>query len=86
MKPGKRDRVQVYHDSIIIRWYHGGINPEVVEEMLLSDKGQDGSFLVRASYKSPGDYSLSVRLVKSSEKESCIAFLPLRRPCMYIYF
>ncbi|XP_065884537.1 tyrosine-protein phosphatase non-receptor type 11-like isoform X2 [Dysidea avara] len=43
------------------RWYHGDISPDEVEA-LLRGRGQDGSFLVRASYSSPGDYSLCVRL------------------------
>ena len=42
------------------RWYHGDISPDEVEA-LLRGRGQDGSFLVRASYSSPGDYSLCVR-------------------------
>ncbi|XP_065886034.1 tyrosine-protein phosphatase non-receptor type 11-like isoform X2 [Dysidea avara] len=48
-------------NTIKARWYHGDIHPEVVKA-LLNDKGQDGSFLVRTSYKSPGDYSLCVRV------------------------
>ncbi|XP_065884045.1 uncharacterized protein [Dysidea avara] len=51
----------VHENTIKSRWYHGDILPDVVE-MLLNDKGQDGSFLVRASYKSPGDYALCVRV------------------------
>ncbi|XP_065885578.1 uncharacterized protein [Dysidea avara] len=47
--------------NIKARWYHGDIYPEMVKS-LLNDKGQDGSFLVRLSYKSPGDYSLCVRV------------------------
>ena len=35
---------------------------------LLNDKVQDGSFLVRAAYESPGDYTLSVRLVNFAEQ------------------
>ena len=49
------------------RWYHGGTHPEVAKS-LLNDKGQDGSFLVRAAYESPGDYTLSVRLVNFAEQ------------------
>lgn len=43
------------------RWYHGGINGREAEVLLMS-KGQDGSYLVRASAHSPGDYVLSTRV------------------------
>ena len=41
------------------RWYHGDISPDEVETLL--KRKEDGSFLVRASYSNPGDYSLCVR-------------------------
>ncbi|XP_065885811.1 tyrosine-protein phosphatase corkscrew-like isoform X2 [Dysidea avara] len=43
------------------RWYHADIGSDGVEA-LLKRRGQDGSFLVRGSYSTPGDYSLCVRL------------------------
>ena len=42
------------------RWYHNDIGSNDAEE-LLKNRGQDGSFLVRSSYSTPGDYSLCVR-------------------------
>ena len=42
------------------RWYHADIGSDGVEA-LLKRRGQDGSFLVRGSYSTPGDYSLCVR-------------------------
>ncbi|XP_065885001.1 uncharacterized protein [Dysidea avara] len=42
------------------RWYHGDISPDEVETLL--KRKEDGSFLVRASYSNPGDYSLCVRI------------------------
>ena len=44
------------------RWYHGGVSGTEAE-MMLKDKGYTGSFLVRPSLHSPGDYVLSTRLV-----------------------
>lgn len=43
------------------RWYHGTINGREAEALLM-DKGSPGSFLVRASTHSPGDYVLSVQV------------------------
>lgn len=43
------------------RWYHGSITGREAEMMLL-DKGQNGSFLVRASTHSPGNFVLSARV------------------------
>ena len=43
------------------RWYHGGLTGRDAE-VLLANKGQDGSFLVRASSHSPGNYVLSARV------------------------
>ena len=43
------------------RWYHGGINGREAE-VLLMNKGQDGSYLVRSSSHSPGNYVLSARV------------------------
>ena len=42
------------------RWYHGNISGREAE-ILLQDKAQNGSYLVRASYHSPGDYVLSAK-------------------------
>lgn len=43
------------------RWYHGGLTGREAEQMMLN-KGQDGSFLVRASSHNPGNYVLSARI------------------------
>lgn len=43
------------------RWYHGGINGREAE-VLLMNKGQDASYLVRSSSHSPGNYVLSARV------------------------
>lgn len=43
------------------RWYHGGINGREAEVLMMA-KGQDGSYLVRASAHSPGSYVLSTRV------------------------
>ena len=43
------------------RWYHGNITGREAETLLL-DKGQEGSYLVRASTHSPGNYVLSARV------------------------
>ena len=45
------------------RWFHGGINGREAE-ILLTSKGQDGSYLVRASTHSPGNYVLSARVAE----------------------
>ena len=46
---------------IICRWYHSSLTGREAETLLLS-KGQDGSFLVRASVHNPGYYILSARV------------------------
>ena len=46
---------------LIYRWYHGSLTGREAETLLLS-KGQDGSFLVRASVRNPGYYVLSARV------------------------
>lgn len=46
----------------VCRWYHGNISGREAE-ILLQDKAQNGSYLVRASYHSPGDYVLSAKQV-----------------------
>ena len=52
----------VYCEEITTeRWYHGGINGREAEVLIMS-KGQDGSYLVRASAHRPGDYVLSTRV------------------------
>lgn len=45
-----------------LRWYHGLITGKEAERLLL-DRGKNGSFLVRESTSSPGDYVLSARFV-----------------------
>ena len=42
------------------RWYHSNLTGREAETLLLA-KGQDGSFLVRASVHNPGFYVLSAR-------------------------
>ena len=44
------------------RWYHGAITSREAEMLLLSSKGQAGSYLVRSSVRSPGNYVLSTRV------------------------
>lgn len=44
------------------RWYHGGVSGKEAE-MLLLHKGFPGSFLVRASFHTPGSFVLSTRCV-----------------------
>lgn len=44
------------------RWYHGSLSGRDAEVYLMS-KGQDGSYLVRSSAHSPGNYVLSTRVV-----------------------
>lgn len=46
---------------LTFRWYHGTINGREAETLLI-DKGGSGSFLVRASTHSPGDYVLSAQV------------------------
>ena len=46
----------------IIRWYHGPISREDAERLLTSQN--NGTFLIRDSQSFPGDYTLSVGLVK----------------------
>lgn len=45
----------------IFRWYHGTITGKEAET-LLTDKGVEGSYLVRASTHNPGNYVLSARV------------------------
>ena len=47
--------------SLSPRWYHSSLTGREAETLLLS-KGQDGSFLVRASVHNPGYYVLSARV------------------------
>ena len=42
------------------RWYHGGLSRSDAD-LLLTEKGQDGSYLVRTSAHSPGHFVLSIR-------------------------
>ena len=43
------------------RWYHGALTSRDAE-LLLTGKGQDGSYLVRTSNQSPGNFVLSTRV------------------------
>lgn len=52
----------LYCDEVTTeRWFHDGINGREAEVLIMS-KGQDGSYLVRTSAHSPGDYVLSTRV------------------------
>jgi SH2 domain. len=42
------------------RWFHPNISG-IEAEVLLMDRGFDGSFLARPSRSNPGDFTLSVR-------------------------
>lgn len=55
-------RLRGDHDESLVtrRWFHGQLSGRDAEALLLT-KGQDGSFLVRASQHNPGDFVLSVR-------------------------
>lgn len=44
-----------------LNWYHGKLSREYAEQMLLNNAHTDGTFLVRDSQTSSGDYVLSVR-------------------------
>ena len=44
------------------RWFHGGVNGHEAEILLLS-KGQHGSYLVRTSTHSPGNFVLTTRVM-----------------------
>lgn len=46
--------------SSCIRWFHGHLSGREAEK-LLTEKGKNGSFLVRESQSHPGDFVLSVR-------------------------
>ena len=47
--------------SLLSRWYHSALTGREAETLLLA-KGQDGSYLVRASVHNPGFYVLSARV------------------------
>ena len=54
------------HSSFSHRWYVSKISRAQAEDLLLEKEGnhykqKDGSFLVRNSESSPGDFSLSVK-------------------------
>ena len=57
-----KESVYIIHIQVCIcyRWFHANING-VDAETLLLELGKHGSFLVRPSTRSPGDYALSVR-------------------------
>lgn len=44
----------------LVRWFHGHLSGREAEK-LLTEKGKNGSFLVRESQSHPGDFVLSVR-------------------------
>ncbi len=44
----------------VCRWFHPNIHG-VEAEVLLKERGLEGSFLARPSKGSPGDFTLSVR-------------------------
>lgn len=46
--------------AVVFRWYHGGLTGKDAEK-LLKEHGTDGSFLVRESKTTPGNYVLSSR-------------------------
>lgn len=45
---------------MLFRWFHGHLSGREAEK-LLTEKGKNGSFLVRESQSHPGDFVLSVR-------------------------
>ncbi|XP_012232077.1 tyrosine-protein phosphatase non-receptor type 11 isoform X3 [Linepithema humile] len=47
-------------DPTTERWFHGHLSAKEAEELML-ERGKNGSFLVRQSQSSPGDYALCVR-------------------------
>ena len=51
----------VSHELPFARWFHGHITGKDAEK-LLTDKGKNGSYLVRESSSKPGDFVLSVRV------------------------
>ncbi|KRX74933.1 Tyrosine-protein phosphatase non-receptor type 11 [Trichinella sp. T6] len=46
--------------SELVQWFHGYISGREAEQILM-EQGRNGSFLVRESQSTPGDYALSVR-------------------------
>lgn len=51
----------LYEDVAKERWYHGALTDRDAE-LLLTEKGQDGSYLVRTADHSPGNFVLSIRV------------------------
>ena len=45
---------------LLARWFHGNM-PGKEAEVMMQDKGENGSFLVRESQSKPGDFVLTVR-------------------------
>jgi len=45
---------------VYIRWFHGHISGTDSERLML-DKGKDGSYMVRESVTSPGNYVVTAR-------------------------
>lgn len=56
----------LYNEDITTeRWFHGNITSKVAESLLM-EKGRSGSFLVRESTRSPGDYVFSIKSNENS--------------------
>ena len=60
------------------RWFHPNLLAKEAEDLLLK-KGQDGTFLVRPSQSTPGDYTLSARSVETCGYPTtfCVCRLPV---------
>jgi len=50
--------------SLHFRWYHGRIEREVADKLLM--ESENDSFLVRESVAHPGDYTITVRCQDST--------------------
>ena len=61
------------------RWFYGAITREYAESLLEQSFNDPGSYLIRNSQSTPGDYSLSVKceqgVVHYKIKHSSIQFL-----------
>lgn len=55
--------VYVNTTDCLFRWFHASLTGKQAEDLLLT-AGSDGSFLVRPSENTPGNFSISVRLVR----------------------
>ncbi|MBN3283789.1 PTN11 phosphatase, partial [Polyodon spathula] len=52
--------MRIFWRVSVLRWFHGHLSGREAEK-LLTEKGKNGSFLVRESQSHPGDFVLSVR-------------------------